>query len=380
MAEVASLLAKDRRALIFLCFLIVLAPAALCAQAAAGGPAEPVVLVLVRAADQQENAQLSSFIAATVELELGRAGMMALPEDGPQRGGGGPPAPEGVLAAAKAAEADFALTALYESTGDRVRTRFGWYDVGREELVAEVTRSHRIGLNADTVVIDAVEELIFRSLDRIKEVAGIRAARAAEAARRAQAEEAARAAEEAARREKAPPAPVPPAARPAAERARFRVVELSLGFAPFLAVGQASRYFPLGYLPSLYVSFRMPVGFGTVGLGVAAGVNAFQAEGLLASSMVELVPAGVEIRVALALGTVMGAYLRFSGGPALLVLNSTAEGPRAKLLPFAQGGLGLSVALTRAFGFSVEGTYVAFFEQGYPIMGVAPSAYLFVRL
>jgi hypothetical protein len=69
-----------------------------------------------------------------------------------------------------------------------------------------------------------------------------------------------------------------------------------------------------------------------------------------------------------------------SGGPALFLMNSTANGMLTGLTFYGRGTLGVRLPLGRTFAVAVEAGYDVYWEQPNPIMGFSPSVLTSIRL
>ena len=69
-----------------------------------------------------------------------------------------------------------------------------------------------------------------------------------------------------------------------------------------------------------------------------------------------------------------------SGGPALFLMNSTANGMLTGLTFYGRGTLGVRLPIGKTFGLGVEVGYDVYWEQPSPIMGFSPSVQTTIRL
>ena len=157
-------------------------------------------------------------------------------------------------------------------------------------------------------------------------------------------------------------------------------MNLGAGFAPFLVTGEARSYFELGYLAFLYGSYRPNLLGRHLGLGFLVGANLFHVDGALAGSDNLLLPFGPDLRLVLGNGPRFSAFARISGGPAVVTVGLGGSDPQSKLVPYLFGGVGMQVNLTRRLGLAADVSYAVFFEELFPIMGVAPSISLVFNL
>jgi hypothetical protein len=155
--------------------------------------------------------------------------------------------------------------------------------------------------------------------------------------------------------------------------------EVSAGLSPFIATGDVSEYFKLGLMPVLYGGYRIPLQNGIITIGLMAGINIFQAEGLIASSENLLIPVGPDIRYTFSPGGTVDLYARLAGGPALFIVNVEGTDQFTKILPFAAVGIGFSLPIGETFGFAVDASYAVYFDTAGLLMGFTPAGYLFVR-
>lgn len=177
----------------------------------------------------------------------------------------------------------------------------------------------------------------------------------------------------------AAPEAVPDTSSPTGRYAGARL-QITPSVAPFLAVGAASYYFPIGYQSILQIGF-LPAGTGArLGLGALLGVTAFQAQGTSESSLGFLLPMGLSLRYSLELGRRWGLLFQLGGGAAVLVMGTDSLGSLAKVLPYVRSGIGAELALGRSLGLGLEASYEVYFESPYLIMGFTPGLCLSWRL
>jgi hypothetical protein len=156
--------------------------------------------------------------------------------------------------------------------------------------------------------------------------------------------------------------------------------EIALGCAPFVTTGIASEYFKLGVLPSMSFSYLVQGPRMRLGLGLYTGVNLFTATGSVASSDNFIIPMGLHLRYEIGSERYPCVQFGLSGGPALFLMNSTANGMLTGLTVYGRGSLGVRLPLGRTFGIVVEVGYDVYWEQPSPIMGFSPSVLTTIRL
>ena len=194
---------------------------------------------------------------------------------------------------ASGVDTDFLLNCRYSQAGSQMEISLGWRDQRTGLLVAAVERQGRVDLVLDTLILEALDELLTRVEGRIAERL-VRAPATPPAAPPAIAPAAQPALGDSPSIPPAPPAapaPLPEAA--ARDQDRF---VLSPGLAPFLAVGAASYYFPVGLQSLVRGDFLLRAGRGTLGLGVLLGVTYFKAQGATEDSINFLVPLAASVR------------------------------------------------------------------------------------
>jgi hypothetical protein len=336
------------------------------------------------------------------------------------------------------AGADFALECRYSGSGSRLSLQLAWYEVSTRLMTAAVDRKGRVDLVLDTVILDALGELLDRVRPRIEErVAAYRPPNVpahggpaaggpgapiglpgtpvpgpgSSAGALSPSGSTAGGVPAAVSGSLAPAGTLPgagassaagpgpatgalpgveagllPGAVPGAERPvqarRHEGARLLIApsLAPFLAVGAASYYFTIGYQSLLQIDF-LPAGAGArLGLGGLLGVTAFQAQGASESGLGFLVPLGLSLRYSLELGRRWGLLFHLGGGAALLVMGTDSLGELAKLLPYVRSGVGVELDLGRSMSIALEAAYDVYFESPYLIMGFAPGLGLSWRL
>jgi len=155
---------------------------------------------------------------------------------------------------------------------------------------------------------------------------------------------------------------------------------LSPSVAPFVAVGAASYYFPVGIQSLVRGDFLLLEGRGRMGLGLLLGATVFTAQGSVEHSLNFLVPLGASLSYSLELGRRWNLLFQLGAGPALLIMSLQSQEPLLKPLAFLRSGVGAELALARHLGLALEAAYEVYFEQPYLIMGFAPSLSLCWRM
>ena len=317
------------------------------------------------------------------------------------------------------AGAEFLLECRYSRVGSQMDLSLDWRDRRSGTRLAAAQRRGRVDLALDALILEALDELLTQLGGRIGErpvqATPVRAASeplpvpAAQAAPAAPIGPAARAApatpiEPAAQATPAAPtgpvvaalpvlkpgpgdapSPMPavPAgkpvsrAEPAASAARFA---LSPAVAPFLPLGAARYFFPLGIQSLVRGDFLFLAGRGSMGLGLLLGATAFAAQGSMERSLNFLLPLGVSLSYALQLGSRWNLLFQLGAGPALLVMSLESQEPLVKPLAYVRSGLGAELALTRRLGLALAAAYEVYFEEPYLIMGFAPTLSLCWRM
>ncbi len=260
----------------------------------------------------------------------------------------------------------------YSADNGRLLIWFAWHEVGASSAPVETRESGALDLRADAIILRALDSLVTAVRPEIDRLAKARAA--------------------ASRVSRAPPetpspiVAVPASGGPAAGAASTgpaysssappRRVALTSGFAPFLAFGPASAYFSVGLLPSILASMQFQTAAGRFSVGIYAAMNAFTANGLIDTASSYLIPLGPDLRYEAGSGQPFLVYAHVCGGPALLVMNTGAQGTLFDVTEFVKSGLGAGVMITSRVGISIEANYEVYFEMPYLIMGFSPTALL----
>jgi hypothetical protein len=156
--------------------------------------------------------------------------------------------------------------------------------------------------------------------------------------------------------------------------------EIALGCAPFVTTGAASEYFKIGVLPSLSLSYLFQGQLMRLALGLYTGVNWFAATGSVASSDNFIIPLGGSLRFEIGGERQPSVQFGISSGPALFLMDSTANGMLTGLTFYGRGTLGVRLPLGGTFGVTIEAGYDVYWEQPTPIMGFSPSVLTTIRL
>ncbi len=334
----------------------------------------PSVLELTQASTQEENPLFQKVIEEVVTLEMERAGLRVishrdlasqrkLSSQGEVAGalGMSGAAAVDVFELAREAEVDFALLSTYAIDGRTIRIDFSWFDVGENRSRAPISRTSRMDLALDRIIKEAVTEILELEKERI-----------ASLVREVERKEKPESSEE-------PTAGLDGVREPRAEIKLGKRFEVATGLSPFIATGNVSEFFKLGLMPVLYGGYRIPLQNGIIAIGLIAGINIFQAEGLIASSENLLIPVGPDFRYTFSPGGGVEFYVRLAAGPALFMVNVEGTGQFTKILPFVTAGIGFSLPFSETFGFAVDASYAVYFDTDGLLMGFTPAGYLFVR-
>jgi hypothetical protein len=293
------------------------------------------------------------------------------------------------------AGASFLLECRYSQAGSQMEIFLDWRDRRAGTRLASAKRRGRVDLVLDSLILQALDELLAQLRGRIEErpvqVSGVQTASVRQAAPVAPPESAAQVAPAVAVSSVLKPGPgdspsstsaVPagePVTRgqPAAGSSRF---VLSPTVAPFVALGAASYYFPVGIQSLVQGNFPLAAGRGRLGLGVLLGVTVFTAQGSMERSLNFLVPLGASLNYALEIGRRWNLLFQLGAGPALLVMSMESQEPLVKPLAYLRSGLGAELALARHLGLALEAAYEVYFEEPYLIMGFTPGLSLRWRM
>ena len=290
---------------------------------------------------------------------------------------------------------DFLALAGYIKEQEEIHVHFYIADLGRGEILASASRRAIIDFSLDEAMIGTLGEMLPRAEGRIEEVTS---KKAAEAARLAEAPKDETVTKPETEEEGSPkPAPLPQELPVTAseKEERFRPLEFSIGFSPFVPVGMANQVFTLSYAPFIYGSYRIPLSAGVLGLGVYTGLNVFDSEEAGVGSFFHyLVPVGLDVRFTALEIARIGLYVRACLGVAINVsdfssLPEVAQEGLSRLLAQGSGGAGVMFAISQSVGIAFDATYEAFIyfyeeETGGGvktdwIMGFVPSIYLYTR-
>jgi hypothetical protein len=252
--------------------------------------------------------------------------------------------------------ADFFLAGFYILAGKDISIDFHFHDVNERRELLSVTRKGKMDLAFDRLVAEAVNDSTRGDSTTKGPAAGDpESSESSESGKMTM--------------------------FPVREEAATEIkhLELSLGFAPFLTVGNASEYFRIGYIPCLYGNYRFALARSRIALGIYTGLNLFTAEGIIASADSMLIPMGLDIRYSPGIDSWVNLFFRISGGPVIFALNPNQTGMLIKVIPFVLGGIGINLSFSRFIGITIDSSFSVYFEKSQIIMGYTPSLYLFVR-
>jgi hypothetical protein len=301
-----------------------------------------------------------------------------------------------LLERAGGAGTDFLFVESYTSHVQELRVEIVTYGVEEADRMASVFFRGRIGLRLDEAVTQAANKLlpllkarIALAVQRRKEA--LAAQPPVEVALAEQAQPAGEppsgpqppspaepagpvappAAEpgtgEAAGEQAMPPEPVSAtAARPEplpAQPQRPLDWQVAAGAASFFPLPALSDAVSLGILSTVYLERLLSTSIGTLGLGLYAGFTTFMPAGAgLAAYFQSLIPVGLDLRWTAFERSRLGLFVRLLGGAAVNVSDqSKVAGRLTRVLPQLKAGAGLTLALSRRVGISVEFLYEMLF-------------------
>jgi hypothetical protein len=357
------------------------------------------ILLLDRPQDREVERLFRSIIARSIRWNLERKNLGVIAKNTPSYAEDGIMDPFQLLDTEDRNTADYVLLSEYANRGQELEVSMVWYDPRTGERLQEVTRRGRKDLVLDKMIREVVSELLSavepsladlpirelpaeQSLFQPASVGTVSGA----------ASSAGPASGHAPQHLPSPggvsPRPLPPSEGGGSEEGTasaegsqpVKHFEIALGFAPFVTTGAASEYFKLGMLPSMSLSYLFQGQLMRLGLGLYGGVNIFTAVGSVASSDNLIVPIGLNLRYEIGNERYPCVQFGISGGPALLVMDSTTNGMLAGLTFYGRGSLGVRLPLGRTFGLALEAGYDVYWEQPSPIMGFSPSVLTTIRL
>jgi hypothetical protein len=363
------------------------------AQETAGTPT--AVLGLMRPAEGADGA-LREVLTSSIAVKLARWGLQPITEPAEAIGTASETDPATLFTLARSVQADYVLAGVYNNTRDEIEIRLVWYNVTTQQAAAVTSERGRLGLATDRVLSQALADIFSevggdlpgsRGLGRIEapsptaETVALHTLPGAANGVRPSPRQPAAPSDPSLRPEVRPGEPAA-ADNPAVSggRVRRKHVELSTAGSAFVATGRAADYFKIGYGSSMTFDLLFPGGGGNFGLGLYAGVNYFQAEGVATSADAMLIPLGVDLRYGLDEGLPLGLIVHISGGAAMLMLRSDFWGNMTKPVPYALGGLGVNLPFGRSVGTALDVSYSAYFEGSVVIMAFSPSVSLYFRL
>jgi len=358
-----------------------------------------MILLLDRPQDREVERLFQSIIAQSIRWNLERKNLGVMEKDTQSYAEDGIADPFQLLDKEDRNTADFVLLSEYSNRGQELEICMVWYDPQTGERLQEVTRRGRKDLVMDKMIREVVHELLTavepsledlplrelpaeQSLFQPVSVGTVSGGASSANSVDRHAPQNLPSADGSSTR------PAPPSEDGGHGKSvqspdnpqNVKHFEIALGCAPFVTTGVASEYFKLGILPSLSLSYLFQGQLMRLGLGLYTGVNLFTATGSVASAENFIVPMGVSLRYEI--GNERHACVQFgiSGGPALFLMNSTANGVLSGLTFYGRGTLGVRLPLGSTFGITIEAGYDVYWEQPSPIMGLSPSVLTTIRL
>ncbi len=358
-----------------------------------------VIMLLDRPQDQEVERLFQNIIAQAIRWNLERKNIGIIEKDTLSYGADGTTDPFQLLDKSDRRAADFVLLSEYASRGQDLEIRMVWYDPQTGERLEEVTRRGRKDLVLDKMIREVVSELLAAVEGSLEDLplrelpaeqslfqpvtvgTGSGVASSPDTVSGHAAHTLPSTGGNSLR--PAPPSEgggTPKGTPPAEERQAVKHFEIALGCAPFVTTGVASEYFKLGLLPSFSANYLFQGQLMRLGLGLYGGVNIFTATGSVASSDNYIIPLGLNLRFEIGSESHPCVQFGISSGPALFLMNSTANGMLSGLTFYGRGSLGVRLPVGSTFGITIEVGYDVYWEQPSPIMGFSPSVLTGIRL
>jgi hypothetical protein len=169
-----------------------------------------------------------------------------------------------------------------------------------------------------------------------------------------------------------------------------RRLEIGAGAAAYFPMAKMGPLFRFGYLAELHLDYRARQSDGALAWGLYAGyAGLLPAEQGTASYFGSLIPVGLNLRLGTPERSRLGVHVRIQAGA---VLNASPQDKvqqrLTRVLPQAKAGAGLSLALTRRMGLSLDFLYelllYMYTQDGAlavePIMGFnVPALFFYMR-
>jgi hypothetical protein len=347
------------------------------------------VLGLMRPSEGADGA-LQEVLTSSIAVKLARWGLQAITEPITAFESQTASESETLFALAQRFEADYVLEGVYSNSRDEIEIQLVWYNASTQQVAASVSERGRLGLNMDRLLSEAMAEIfaeVGKELPRFEGAVGepvlLRTPPVTAGGSSGF----------------SAPSPLPPGrtdpdvrpdVRPGEPlepdtpeislgKPRRKHVELSTAGSAFIATGEVSEYFKIGYGSALYLDLLIPTGAGSLALGLYAGVNYFQAAGVATSAQSFLIPLGADIRYTLDKDLPFGLFVHLGGGPAMLILRSDFWGDLSELVPYAMAGLGATLPFAPFMGTALDLSYSVYFEGSLLIMAFSPSVSLYFR-
>lgn len=357
------------------------------------------ILLLDRPQDPEVERLFQSIIAQSIRWNLERKNLGFIAKETSSYAEDGIADPFQLLDKSDRSSADYVLLSEYANRGRELEIHMVWYDPQSGERLEEVTRRGRKDLVLDKMIREIVSDLLAavepsladlplrelpaeQSLFRPVSVGTVSGGASSANSVNEHAPQNLPSADGSS------PRPAPPSGSgnsgksttSTEEPQAVKHFEIALGCGPFVTTGVASEYFKLGVLPSMSLSYLIQGQLMRLGLGLYGGVNMFTANGSVASADNLIVPMGLNLRYEIGNDRYPCVQFGISGGPALFLMNSTANGMLTGLTFYARGTLGVRLPLGSSFGLTIEAGYDVYWEQPSPIMGFSPSVLTSIRL
>jgi len=355
-----------------------------------------LILLLDRPQDPEVERLFQSIIAQSIRCNLERKNLGVIAKETPSYAEDGIADPFQLLDTADRSSADYVLLSEYANRGQELEIHMVWYDPQSGERLEEVTRRGRKDLVLDRMIREVVSDLLAavepsladlplrelpaeQSLFQPVSVGTVSGGASSANSANGHAPQNLPSAEGSSPRP-APPSGSGEKSTTTEEPQAVKHFEIALGCGPFVTTGVASEYFKLGVLPSMSLSYLFQGQLMRLGLGLYGAVNIFTATGSVASADNLIVPMGLNLRYEIGNERYPCVQFGVSGGPALFLMNSTANGMLTGLTFYGRGTLGVRLPLGRTFGVTIEAGYDVYWEQPSPIMGFSPSVLTTIRL
>ena len=287
---------------------------------------------------------LGEVIKDSILLELKIAGFQIFSSEGKEES----LSMEEIFHSADASDSRVLIISRFVTDGEIINFKIDCYNTADRNLIISVAKEDKIGFFLDSVINEAMTDVITSIEKNI---------------------------------------PIPSAVieEPAETEAETydtskKILTFSLGIAPFLTTGDASRYFTSGLEFYMFGGGKYPLKNFFLIPGLFSSILRFNSEGIILTSENYLISMGGEIRAETILNNLLSIFVQAGTGISLLIVKTDETGIQSTTMPCLFTGIVVSAEFKPGMSGTFQLRYTAVFEESVLITGFSPTVGVNIKI